>query len=123
MIPTESQEGETLVAYLRVRGIKFSHIPGETGNSPEAKRRAVRVKRQGYSRGTPDYILALPGIGTVWIELKRTKGSATSPEQVAWIEALNACPNTEARICKGAEAAIAFVEELYPVSNKPYTEF
>lgn len=121
--PRESEEGETLVAYLRVRGIKFTHIPNETGGSPEAKRRAIRMKRQGTSKGFPDYIVALPGVGVVYIELKRIKGSSVSPEQVEWIEALNACPGTEARICKGASSAIDFIEELLPVHNTVYTEF
>lgn len=123
MVPKESDEGETFVAYLRVRGIKFTHIPNETGGTPEAKRRAIRMKRQGTSKGFVDYIVALPGIGVAAVELKRLKGSSTSVEQVEWIETLNACPGTEARICKGASAAIAFIEELYPVSNKPHTEF
>lgn len=121
MIPTEAQEGDTLVAYLRVRGIPFTHVPNESGHTPEMKRRAVRMKRQGTSRGFPDYVVALPGVGVAYIELKRVKGSSTSPEQKEWIEALNACPGAEARICKGAEAAIAFIEELLPVSNKPQT--
>lgn len=115
---TENQEGDILVAYLRVRGIAFTHIPGETGGSPEAKRRAIRVKRQGYSKGTPDYMIALPGIGMLFIELKRLRGSKTSPEQLQWVETINKCPSAEARICKGACSAIAFIEELYPSKTR-----
>lgn len=112
--PTESQEGDMLVAYLRVRGIKFSHIPNATGHTPEAKRRAIMMKRQGTSRGFPDYVIALPGVGIAFIELKRVRGSTTAPEQKEWVEALNACPGAEARICKGFEECKAFIEELYP---------
>jgi hypothetical protein len=125
-ILTESQEGETLVAYLRVRGVKFSHIPGETGGTPEAKRRAVRVKRQGYSRGTPDYLIALPGVGMLFIELKRVKGSHTSPEQLEWVEVINQCPGSEAIIAHGAQEAIEHIESLLPRSlarTSPGTEF
>jgi hypothetical protein len=113
-VPTEAQEGEMLVAYLRTRGITFSHIANETGHTLEAKRRAVRMKRQGTSRGFPDYVIVLPGVGVIYIELKRRKGSAISPEQKNWIAAINTCPGAEARICKGFDECKAFIEELYP---------
>jgi hypothetical protein len=112
--PTESQEGEILVAYLRVRGLAFTHIANETGHSPEALRRAIRVKRQGTSRGFPDYIIALPGIGLLIIELKRQRGSVTSQEQKDWVAVLNECPGTAAHICKGGAAAIAVIESYCP---------
>lgn len=106
-----------LVAYLRVRSIPFSHIGNETGHSPEAKRRAIRMKQQGTSRGFPDYVIALPGVGVIYIELKRRKGSTISPEQKQWIEVLNACPGAEARICKGFDECRKFICELYPPSK------
>lgn len=56
-VPTEAQEAEALVAYLRLKGYKFFHVPNETGGSPEARRRAVRMKRQGVSPGAPDYFV------------------------------------------------------------------
>lgn len=113
--PTEFEEGETLVAYLRLRGIAFTHVGNETGSSMEAKRRAVRMKRSGTSRGFPDYVLALPGVGVCYIELKRVHGSAVSPEQKEWIRVLNECPGTEARICRGAAECIEFIEQLCPL--------
>lgn len=116
---TESQEGDILVAYLRIHGYKFTHIPGETGGSPEAIRRAIRVKRQGYSVGTPDYLIALPTIGILYIELKRQFGSTTSPEQKDWIDIINQCPGAEAHICKGADAAIAVIESLLQTTSLP----
>lgn len=111
-VPTEAQEGDTLVAYLRTRNITFTHIPNETGSSIEAKRRAVRMKRQGTSRGFPDYVIALPGIGMLYIELKRKRGSKTSPEQAAWVEVINQCPGAEAHICKGASEAVNIIERF-----------
>lgn len=110
--PTEAEEGKTLVAYLRINNIPFSHIPNETGHTPEAKRRAIRMKQQGTSKGFPDYVIPLPNIGVLYIELKRLRGSHTSREQLTWIDLLNQCPNTEAHICKGAQAAINIIEEL-----------
>lgn len=45
-VPTEAAEQAWFVDYLKLRGYKFTHIPNETGHSPEAFRRAIRMKRQ-----------------------------------------------------------------------------
>lgn len=55
MQTTEQQESELLAAYLRIKGYKFTHIPNETGSDPAAKRRAIRMKRAGTSKGFPDF--------------------------------------------------------------------
>lgn len=115
MNPTEAQEGAALVAYLRIRGHMFTHIPNETGGSPEARRRAIRMKQQGTSKGFPDYLI-ITKAGLVAVELKRVKGSKVSPEQIAWVKALGDCGVT-ARICKGAEEAIAFINEVEGTSG------
>lgn len=107
-VPTEAQEGEQLVAYLRLKGYKFTHIGNETGSSPEARRRAIRLKRQGTSPGFPDYFILVDG-QAIAIELKRQRGSRTSPEQKAWIAALNDA-GVPAKVCKGFLDAKAFVE-------------
>jgi hypothetical protein len=110
--PTEAEEGEVFVAWLRVNGIKFSHIPNETGHTQEAMRRAVRMKRQGTSKGFPDYVIALPHVGMAFVELKRERGSRTSPEQLEWVDIINTTPGAQAEVCAGAAAAIAFVSRL-----------
>lgn len=116
-IPTEFEEGKQLVAYLRLRGIAFTHVPNETGHDAYAKRRAIRMKQSGTAKGFPDYVIALPGVGVVYIELKRQRGSSTSPEQKEWVRILNECPGTEAYICKGSQHAIDVIENL--LSNSP----
>ena len=108
MIPTEAQEARTLVAYLRVRGYRFTHIANETGIGKNARFQGIRNKQQGTSKGFPDYLIIVNN-RLVAIELKRTKGSVTSKEQKEWIEALNNC-GIEATICKGAEEAIKYIE-------------
>jgi hypothetical protein len=115
-VPLESQEGDTLVAYLRLRGIAFSHIPNATGHTPEAKRRAVSMKRQGTSKGFPDYVIALPGVGVLYVELKRQRGggSSVSPEQREWLAVLETCPGAATCLAYGAEEAIAFVQSYLP---------
>lgn len=109
VVPTEAQEGRTLVAYLRVRGFKFTHIANETGSGRGAQFQGIRNKQQGVSKGFPDYLVIVNG-KLIAIELKRLKGSKTSPEQIEWIEALNNV-GVPAQVCKGAEAAIAFITE------------
>ena len=118
-VPLEADEAETLVAWLRIHNITFSHIPGETGGTLEAKRRAIRMKRQGYSKGFPDYVILIGG-HMVFVELKRQRRSVTSPEQLAWIEAINAIDNCQAFIAKGANAVITILEALLiPRDAKP----
>lgn len=129
-VPTEAQEAHVLVAWLRLQGLKFTHVANETGHSLEARRRAVRVKREGTSPGFPDYIILIPpersvnGQGfTLYIELKRTKGSTTSAEQKAWIAALNALDTASvaAYVAKGADVAIDIVSRhLAPRNASPF---
>lgn len=116
-VPLESQEADEFMAYLRERGLRFSHIKNEAGASMKRDGKnwkAIWDKRDGVSKGFPDFAIVLPMIGLALVELKRIKGSVTSPEQLEWVDALNTCPGVEARVCKGAAAAIAFIEELSP---------
>jgi hypothetical protein len=106
--PTEAQEARTLVAYLRVRGYRFTHVANETGSGRGARFQGIRNKQQGTSKGFPDYLVIVNN-RLVAIELKRTKGSSTSQEQKDWIEALNNA-GVDAVICKGAEEAINYIE-------------
>ncbi len=105
---TEAEEAKVLVAYMRIKGYMFTHVPSETGSSMEARRRAIRMKQQGTTRGFPDYIVLAHG-KLLFIELKRVRGGRTSPEQLEWIDAINACGGVAA-VCKGAQAAIEFIE-------------
>jgi hypothetical protein len=109
-VPTEAEEGKALVAYLRVRGYKFTHIANESGSSRrDAMIRGARMKAQGVSRGFPDYLICV-GNGLVAIELKRQKGGSTSAEQKDWLYSLNKA-GVRAVVCKGASEAIDFIEQ------------
>lgn len=111
--PTEFEEGKILVAYLRTRGFMFTHIPNETGHDDYAKRRAIRMKQQGTSKGFPDYVILLPQINAILVvELKRQRGSSVTPEQRAWVKAFCEISNCEGIIAKGAKDAIDFIENL-----------
>lgn len=107
---TEREEAKILVAYLRTRGYVFHHSPNETGSSPEARRRAIRMKQEGTSSGFPDYTIIVNG-HLIFIELKRRKKTYASPKQKAWIEALNEVSNVQAFVARGADEAIAIVEK------------
>lgn len=108
--PTEAQEGATLVAYLRVKDFRFTHIANETGGTPEALRRAIQVKRQGVSKGFPDYLI-IKNKQLIAIELKRVKGSVVKPEQREWLVALSIC-GVNCAICFGSAEAIEFIESI-----------
>jgi hypothetical protein len=109
---SEAEEAKLLVAWLRIRGYKFHHSPNETGSSPEARRRGIRMKQQGTSPGFPDYTI-LAGGHIIFIELKSKKGY-TSPAQKEWLVAINEIDNVEGFICRGADEAIKVIEECAP---------
>lgn len=109
-VPLEQQEAETLAAYLRTHKIKFTHIPNETGSDQHARARAMRMKRAGVSKGFPDY-LVFANNHRIAIELKRKKGSRTSPEQLEWLREL-ANYGFNAAVCHGANEAIEFIESI-----------
>lgn len=109
-LPTEQQEAEALAAWLRVKGYWFTHIPNETGSDPAARRRAVRMKRAGVSRGFPDYLIFTVK-HCIAIELKRQKGGKATPEQRAWLEVL-AAHGFYTAICHGRDEAVEFVESV-----------
>lgn len=106
--PTEYEEQVTLVQYLQLRGYLHFHVPNSTYTTSFNQKR--RNRALGVVAGPPDLFIIVRG-QLIAIELKRRQGSATSPEQKAWIEALNAC-GVQAAICKGAEPAIAFIEAV-----------
>jgi hypothetical protein len=110
LVPTEAQEQQVVIQYLELKGHKFTAIPNETGHTPEAKRRAIRMKRAGVRKGFPDLVAIIDG-NFIAIEMKRVKGSVVSQEQKDWIEALNMA-GVEARICKGSKEAIDFIRML-----------
>lgn len=119
--PTEQQEQEAFVAWCRLQGYKVHHSPNEVGgNSNQMKLRAIKMKKMGTSKGFPDLLVFVPFAGIddevdayqpIAIEMKRTKGSTTSPEQKVWGDILEKS-GIPFRICKGCEEAITAVKEI-----------
>lgn len=121
-IPTEAAEAKSLMHYMRLRRLKFTHIKNETGRSFGNARinnsRAFWGAVDGVSPGFPDF-LVIVNKQLIAIELKRLKGSKTTRQQLDWIEALSAA-GIPARICKGADEAMAFINQFFkPTKNTP----
>lgn len=112
--PSEDEEQIEFIKYLVARDIKHTAIPNHTYNPHRSQQ--AHNKKLGLNKGLCDVLVALPGIGLAWVEMKRTRLSSTSPEQQAWVDTLNTCPGNEARICKGWLKAVEFIEELSPSS-------
>lgn len=108
-ILSEYEECLVFVEYLELRGLLFTHIPAETFTKSWGIK--MRNKRMGVRRGFPDYAISYKD-KLLFVEMKRKKGSVTSPEQNVWISRLDKVKGVSAIISFGADEAIAFVEEV-----------
>lgn len=107
-IPTEDEEQAVVVQYMQLKGIPHWRTPNETYT--KSWKQKAKNKRLGVVAGVPD-LFAIVNNKLIAIEMKRTKGSVTSQAQKDWLEKLNNA-GVEGRICKGATAAIEFMEEV-----------
>lgn len=105
---SEDEEQRAFVAWLDIKGLKYSAIPNSTYTTSWSVKN--RNTAMGVRPGVPDMMIVLPTIGLVFIELKRQKGGVVSSHQRDWIAALNTCPGVAAHVCHGAAAAIAVIE-------------
>lgn len=116
-IPTEAIEQQLLFSWADMAGGKHPelrlmyHVPnGGSRNMIEAH----NLRKQGVRRGVPDICLPVPrgGYGSLYIEMKRTKGGRLSEEQREYITALNRF-GCKAVVCRGfEEARKAIIEYL-----------
>lgn len=116
-VPTESEEQQALFEWAALQYGKYPelralyHIPNEGKRS---KAVGARLKKEGMKDGVSDNCLPVKRgqYGSLYIELKRIKGSKVSPEQREWIELMQKVGNA-AYICYGwEEAAKKIVEYL-----------
>lgn len=120
-VPLEDDEAKVFADWLRANHIPSTHIANEIGGSTRAaKVRALKAKRMGQTAGVWDYEIFLPvydidgGLSTyqeIRVELKRIKGSTTSPAQREWGRIYEKA-GIPCAICKGAGKAIEFVESM-----------
>jgi hypothetical protein len=121
LTPLEADEAHTLMQYMQARGLKFTHVKNETGVRDKRGEirnfRAMMDAKDGVSPGFPDFVIVLPNIGLLCIELKRLAGNEATPAQLQWIDALNTVPGVEAHVCKGAAASIKIIEQFMPLHS------
>lgn len=103
--PLEEEEQREFAEWCDAKGLLWVHIPNER---KATLRVMVELERQGLKKGFPDNFIAEPRgkWHGLFIELKRAKKSLSrkSPEQRAWIKALNE-KGYKAVFCYGAEEA------------------
>lgn len=119
-LPTVSEDVEqsNFVQWLEIKGYKYTAIPNSTYTKSWMQK--AKNHRLGLRAGFPDLVVIAEG-KFMAIEMKRVTGSNNgTPAQREWIEALSAA-GVPAAICKGCEAAIAFVQGVVraqPAGNK-----
>ena len=115
--PLEFDEQCALVDWMELKGLKFTSVPSSTWTSSWGQK--IKNKQSGLRKGFPDLIVLIPAklckydrTVMACIELKRTKGGVTSPEQKEWIKMLSEVADVESMVCKGAEPAIKYLQDL-----------
>lgn len=109
-VPKEEDEQKAFVQWLEVMGLKFTAIPNSTYT--KSWKQKTHNRQMGLRRGFPDMVVVVPDKALLFVEMKRKKASYANEYQKEWIAALeDIAPNVDARVCKGYDEAVAFVEE------------
>ena len=126
IIPTEAQEQQKLVKWLRLKKI-FHFAPinenqGSFTNRKVAMIQEAKAKSMGKIKGTSDLVVMLPN-KILFIELKRAKRklksgkystshTKTSPEQLEFLQTVvDDFDYADAFVCYGFEEAREFIEK------------
>ncbi len=114
-IPTESEEQRAVMEWAEAASGRWPelrllyHVPNEGQRSMAT---GGRLRAEGLKSGVPD--LCLPSAHGqyhgLYIEMKRTQGSKTTPEQTEWLEALEV-EGYKTALCRGADAAIEIITD------------
>lgn len=121
-VPTESEEQQYLFQWADRLCFHYPeltllyHIPNEGKRS---KSTGAKMKREGMKSGVPDIHLpvAKGPYHSLYIELKRKKGSTTTQAQKTWQQLLGKYGNA-AYICYGWEEAAKVIEEYLKLEEK-----
>ena len=109
IIPTEHQEQTAVIQWCDQHPIAklIFAIPNGANKSPAT---AAKFKREGLRKGVADLFLpvARSGFYGLFIEMKRRKGSVTSPEQVTFAAQVHKQGYCYF-VCYGAENAIGVI--------------
>jgi hypothetical protein len=118
--PSEHQEQAFVCAWLTGQRVTFCAVPNGAylfGDSGSRARQWKKLQEAGCKPGVPDLLLFSPpsGEATGWrgcaVEMKREKGGVVSPEQVAWLDALEAL-GWKVIVAHGADEAIRRLREI-----------
>jgi hypothetical protein len=110
-VPTEHAEQVTFVNWFRdahPECIIFAIPNGELRHIKVAE----RLKLEGVTSGVPDLCCMFKDGVTIWIEMKKIKGSRISPEQREFHTKMKLLGHT-VKICKGYKDARDFIELSY----------
>lgn len=81
---------------------RFTHIASGGHRLPAV---AAQLHGQGVRRGAPDFIIVVPGVGIIFIELKSAAGQL-SDEQHQWGQAIEATPGARWFVCRSIDGVI-----------------
>lgn len=107
--PLEIEEQMVVVQYCELNNLKFTAIPNSTYT--KSQKQKAKNHREGLRAGFPDMVV-ITRSGLLCIEMKRRKTYNKSKAQKEWVAALQNTPGVEARFCRGADEAIAFIAEF-----------
>jgi hypothetical protein len=111
MIPTEHAEQVAFVQWFE-RNYPHIRIFAIPNGGLRAKATAEKMRREGLRPGVPD--LMVPA-WHLFIEMKRTKGGRTSPEQHDWHDYLRSV-GYRVETCKGALEAIGLCKSIEKIN-------
>ena len=112
--PTEYEECVTLAEYLQVlknqkKIAVYTHTPQETYTKSWSQK--AKNKKQGVTKGIPDYVIVTSNKKVLFIEMKRKKGNKATKEQKEWIESLQGINGIIADVCYGFDEAKKLIDE------------
>lgn len=113
-VPLEHDEQVTFCQWLDVRGIVYFAVPNGIYTKLKGKaagKQMAKMKAEGFKPGVPDLVVLLRGGKSVFVEMKRTKGSTVSTEQKRWLHTLGEL-GFSAFVCRGAKEAISVIERV-----------
>ncbi len=110
---SEAYQQEIVINYIKL-AYPTALYCASAGGLWTTKTQANKMIRTGYIKGFPDLFIyeSRKGSHGLAIEMKRVKGSVTSPEQMRWQNELRN-RGFESYICKGSEEAIKQIDKYF----------
>ena len=113
IIPSEHEEQVAVVQWCKLN--KIFAVAVANGFHTNGKKDGrffgmmKSLEKEGYSKGFPDLVIIVPNGGVMFLEMKRLKGSKTSPEQAKWNDDLTESGHHSV-VCKGFDEAIEAIK-------------